>query len=215
MLNLTAADMAAISKGDSDYINGKGAKHYSDEEYKLAVEYYHIGASMGNVDSISNLGYCYLYGRDIEQNISLAMAYFKVAADRKSADAAYKLGDIYGSDKWGMKDTELSLYYYRIAARLIVGPDWQDEYSIRWNDDLIQYPSLCYALGREMSKDGSMPTDIAFAYVFLKKAEEGNKLRLANGDKMYEKSYNGVVELLADSQFDPVRDEYNDDPEED
>lgn len=101
MLNLTAADMAAISKGDSDYINGKGAKHYSDEEYKLAVEYYHIGASMGNVDSISNLGYCYLYGRDIEQNISLAMAYFKVAADRKSADAAYKLGDIYGSDKWG------------------------------------------------------------------------------------------------------------------
>ncbi len=60
MLKLTAADMAAISKGDSEYINGKGAKYYSNEEYKMAVEYYHIGASMGNVDSISNLGCCYL-----------------------------------------------------------------------------------------------------------------------------------------------------------
>ena len=69
---------------------------------------------MGDMNAVSNLGYCYLYGRDIEQNTSLAIAYFKTAAENGVIDAMYKLGDIYSSDKWNVKDVELSLYYYNM-----------------------------------------------------------------------------------------------------
>lgn len=210
MLKLTDSDIVAITGQDSEYINNKGARCYAEENYGMAVEYYHLAASMGNVNSISNLGYCYLYGSSIEQNTSLAIAYFKVASAKGDIDAAYKLGDIYGSDRWGMKDKELSNYHYRIAASRIMEPDSQNMDGVRWNSELSQYPSLCYALGREMSKGGSMNTDMELAYAYLKKAEDGYKMRLANGEMMYEKSYNGVVELLSDSQFDLVRCEYAD-----
>lgn len=87
--------MNAVSLEDSNYINGKGAKLYCGGRYKSAVEYYRLAAAMGNVQATANLGYCYLYGRDIEPNLSLAIAYFKIASVNDNIDAAYKLGDIY------------------------------------------------------------------------------------------------------------------------
>lgn len=79
---LSSADYAAIMNKDDGYINQKGAQFYTMCNYADAVQYYHIAAAMGNCDAISNLGYCYLYGRDMEQNTSLALAYFRMAASR-------------------------------------------------------------------------------------------------------------------------------------
>lgn len=208
ILTLTNADLNAVSLKDSDYINSKGAKLYCGGIYKSAVEYYRLAAAMGNTHAISNLGYCYLYGRDIQPNLSLAIAYFQVASMNHNADAAYKLGDIYGSEKWGVKDIELSVYYYRMAAGFIIGDDWEDV-PIAFCDSLQKYPSLCYALGRELSVKGNLPTDIDAAYQFLKHAEIGYKTELTNGNKMYEKSYAGVVELLNDHQFNEIREKYD------
>ena len=118
---LTKTDNNAVLLGDSNYINNKGANFYRPDTYMEAVGYYRLAAAMGNVNSISNLGYCYLYGRGIEANLSLALAYFIVAANKGDVDAAYKLGDVYGSDKWGIKDQEMSIYYYRMAASFSVG----------------------------------------------------------------------------------------------
>lgn len=212
---LTKTDENAILLGDSNYINGKGVQLYSSGTYKDAVEYYRLAASMGNVYSISNLGYCYLYGRDIEPNLSLALAYFKIAAGKGSADAAYKLGDVYGSDKWGVKDKETSLYYYRMAASFVIGEEWESEEYLSYCDELQKYPSLCYALGREMSCGGDMPTDIERAYQFLLHAERGYSIELANGNAMYEKSYNAVVDLLQSAQFDVIRDRFDEKFDED
>ena len=217
-ITLTAADLTAVDLQDSNYINNKGAKLYVPETYSSAVEYYRLAAAMGNIHAVSNLGYCYLYGRSIEPNLSLAIAYFKTAAFRRDVDAAYKLGDIYGSEKWGVKDKELSIYYYRLAASFIMDVEWENSLAITYNEELIKYPSLCYALGRELSSGGDMYTDLESAYQFLKKAEEGYKRELANGSVMYEKAYEGVKQLLADPQFDDIRKVYDkiiDDLEED
>lgn len=205
---LTNADMNAVVLKDAGYINGRGAKLYIEGNYRLAVEYYRLAAAMGDMNAVSNLGYCYLYGRDIEQNTSLAIAYFKTAAENGVIDAMYKLGDIYSSDKWNVKDVELSLYYYNTAFSRVVGGEWESN-SIVYCEGLQYYPSLCYALGREMSRGGRMNTDIVMAYQLLKHAEKGYRNEIDNGAVMYESSYEGVKKLLADSQFDGIRGEYD------
>lgn len=212
---LTATDYNAIDLLDSEYLNNKGAKQYIETDYAVSVEYYRLAAAMGNLHAISNLGYCYLYGRDIDANLSLAIAYFKIATRREHVDAAYKLGDIYSSDKWGVKDQELAVYYYRMAVSFILKNEWENTKMISWNRELEKYPSLCYAMGRELSVGGSMNTDLDSAYQFLQKAEIGYKRELMNGSTMYEKAYAGVVELLADSQFDDIRAKYDDSDDED
>ncbi len=206
---LTETDNNAVSLSDSNYINNKGANLYRPDTYMEAVEYYRLAAAMGNVYSISNLGYCYLYGRGIEANLSLALAYFRVAANKGDVDAAYKLGDVYGNDKWGIKDREMSIYYYRMAASFVIGTEWENGYVVAYCTELQKYPSLCYALGRELSLGGDMCTDIDCAYQFLKHAEKGYKTKLANGNEMYASSYQGVIKLIADSQFDDIREQYD------
>ena len=204
-IELTPTDMAAIKEGVMGYLTNKGASLYNENTYYKSVEYYRLAAAMGEVHSISNLGYCYLYGRDIEANTSLAIAYFTIAAQKGDVDATYKLGDIYGSDKWGVKDKEMSNYYYNLAADLIIDSDWRRGYSIIWAENLQDYPSLCYAIARETFIGGSMPTNIKISYQFLKHAQIGYKSAIKNGDTMYKEPYNGVLELLKNKKYDSVR----------
>ena len=218
-LILTETDMNAIALCDANYINNKGAKLYNAETYDRSVEYYRLAAAMGNVHAISNLGYCYLYGRSIEQNTSLAIAYFKIASMRGDVDAAYKLGDIYSRDKWVEKDSEMSIYYYRMAITFILGDDADFDH-VMWCNELQNYPSLCYAFARELAPGGTLCTDINVAYQYLKHAQLGYEKCLANGEEMYKESYEGVLKMLQESYFDLVRDKIevyseNDDDEDD
>lgn len=165
---LTPADFAALASKDDGYFNQKGARHYTMSNYTDAVQYYHIAAAMGNCDAISNLGYCYLYGRNMEQNTSLALAYFRIAASHGHIDALYKLGDIYSRDTWVTKDVELSTYYYLKAANFIVDQNWSTNPEvILAYTELQDYPSLCFALGRELLPNGTLFTNVEAAYFFL------------------------------------------------
>ncbi|MDO4483245.1 MAG: tetratricopeptide repeat protein [Clostridia bacterium] len=212
---LTPTDLNAVASKDSGYINNKGAKLYAMEEYPAAVEYYRLAAAMGDVHAVSNLGYCYLYGRAMEPDVQLAIAYFQTAAMKGDVDAAYKLGDIYGRDKWGVMDTEMSLYYYRMAVGLIAPDLGNDARSVVFCDRLTDYPSLCLAMGRAFMPGGMLNTDVETAFCFLKKAEEGYAIQLANGQKMYEKSMEQVQQLLDNPVFDSIgfkfRDMFDDD----
>lgn len=221
-LELTATDMQAIREHADGYLTNKGAKLYDEPTYLKSVEYYRLAAAMGEEHAISNLGYCYLYGRGIEPNTSLAIAYFTIASNMEDIDATYKLGDIYSSEKWGVKDTELSIYYYSKAVELIVEGPWLKGVDIRWVTELEQYPSLCYAIARETFTNGSISKNLKTSYQFLKHAEIGYRNALANGDKMYKESYEGVLELLKNSEYDIIREEvdksfepYDDDEEDD
>ena len=206
-IKLTKTDYQAINNDDSNYINNKGAVLYTKDTYYKSVEYYRLASAMGDVQATSNLGYCYLYGRDIEVNLDLAIAYFTIAAKKGNADAAYKLGDIYGSDKWELKDKELSVYYYRMAASFLIDDEWTP-YNTYYNDELKRYPSLCFALARELGKDGSMPTDLFLSFIFLNIAKEGYEKELMNGSDMYQDVYEKVLALLDDEQYNEVREDY-------
>ena len=204
---LTETDMVAIRDGANGYLTNKGASLYKESTYAESVEYYRLAAAMGETHSISNLGYCYLYGRDIEPNTSLAIAYFTIAANQEDVDAAYKLGDIYSTDKWGVKDKELSIYYYSLAAEFIIGDEWLKGQNVIYRNQLQDYPSLSYALARETFKGGSMVVNLGLSYQFLKHAEKGYEIALANGNDFYRDSYEGVKELLKNKEYDIVREE--------
>lgn len=209
VLNLSETDKEAISLGDSNYINNKGAVFYGQENYKEAFEYYHLAVAMGNVQAISNLGYCYLYGRDIPQNIDLAVAYFKVAALKGSDYAAYKLGDIYESTEWNLKDDEKAVYYYRMAITYILGEDAENDERIIEHGELQYNPSLCFALGRALSPKGIMGTDIRKAYQFLLHARRGYEIAINNGDLFFEEKLKEVMKIISQNYFDEVRDEFD------
>ena len=223
-MDLTATDLLAIEKDNADHLLDKGAYYYGEGQYTEAVEYYRLAAAMGSAQAIANLGYCYLYGRELEANLSQAIAYFKIAADRRNVDAAYKsgdiysnprrnvdvaykLGDIYSNPRWGVEDKELANYYFEAAGHLIMDEGFNAYNSIVTCDKLLDYPSLCLALGREKSVGGSMPTDIDAAYQFLKMAERGYQRNLTNGQTMCQKAFEAVEKMLADNQYDPVREE--------
>lgn len=206
---LTTADKEALARNDHDYINAKGAKLYGEQSYAQAVEYYHLAAAMGNVNSISNLGYCYLYGRDIPQDISMAISYFKISTAKGNPDAAYKLGDIYSRDKWGLEDKELSIYYYRLAVKFITGQSLEalDDFYF-YLDELADYPSLCFALARELGTGGSLIKNIPLSYQFLQYAKLGYEKELGREFEMYRESYESVLELMQKPEYDEAREEF-------
>lgn len=208
-IDLTKTDLNAITLGDYNYINNKGVKFYTEGQYDKAVEYYRIAAAMGNVKATANLGYCYLYGRSIDVNVSEAIAMFIIASSKRDVDAAYKLGDIYSRDKWGVLDKELSVYYYRMAASYIIDEEWEGRHEILWHSKLQRYPSLCFALARELAPGGEMATNIELSYQFLKHAELGYEKELANGADFYKESYENVINMLKSEFYDIVREEYD------
>ncbi|MEM0513664.1 hypothetical protein VPJ60_09160, partial [Limosilactobacillus fermentum] len=65
-----ATDLLAIEKDNADHLLDKGAYYYGEGQYAEAVEYYRLAAAMGSTQAIANLGYCYLYGRELEANLS-------------------------------------------------------------------------------------------------------------------------------------------------
>ena len=160
---------------------------------------------MGNDIATSNLGYCYLYGRSVEADTELAITYFELASQKNNVDACYKLGDIYSNDKWGVKDSELSIYYYNKAACILLSDSWDD---LVCCEELEEYPSLCFALGRELMPGGLMKTDVEAAYLFLKHAEKGYEKEIRNGADFYVKALSLVKERIDCQIFDDIRDEY-------
>lgn len=205
-INLTQADINAVNTKDSDFLNAKGAKFYGNEEYEKAVEYYRLASSMGNVQATSNLGYCYLYGRSIPVNVDLAIQYFKLAANEGNMDAIYKLGDIYSRDKWGKEDREMAAYYYLKGLNEFCEDSWE----LYYYDKTRLYPSLFFAIARESMPNGLLNTDLDLAYVCLQIAKEGYEKFIADGDKMYQESYENVLKLLDDEIFNDAKERFDD-----
>ncbi len=195
-MELTGADYVAVSRADGDYFNEKGANCYLQEDYQRAIEYYRLGAILGNVDSLSNLGYCYMYGHGTNRQGSLALAYFELASRDGSIDAIYKLGDIYRRGACGVTvDPERASYYFHWAEGIIGDSPRQ----------LRRYPSLCKALAIEKMPGGYLPTDLEDAFEYLKLAKEGYEQEIQYGAHYYEKSLQEVETLLTSFVFNELR----------
>lgn len=185
----------AIEEDDSDLLNTVGADYYKEEEYELAKIYYELAIAMGNDIAMSNLGYIYMYGRGVPIDYSIAIAYFKIAAEKGNIEATYKLGKLYQSGNGVEKNTELALKYYDESLRLIEAE----------GINRLEYPSVYFALAKEMLPEGSKKTNLKTAYEYLKTAVEGYKHMIDSYNANY---YSDVLEeaesLLKDKMFDEL-----------
>lgn len=59
---------------------------------------------IGDVDSLSNLGSCYLYGTGVDKNLDEAKKYFKLAAEKGDCMAAYALSILNEKGKLDLDD---------------------------------------------------------------------------------------------------------------
>ena len=72
-----------------------GAEAYQKGDYETAVRLYQKAADAGNVTALSNLGYCYYYGRSIPVDKEKARSCWEKAAALGDVCSIYKLGDMY------------------------------------------------------------------------------------------------------------------------
>lgn len=88
--------MTIIPSPNQDEIDlNNGAEAYQKGDFKTAVDLYTKSAQAGNVTALSNLGYCYYYGRSIPVDKEKAKECWTKAALMDDVCAIYKLGDMY------------------------------------------------------------------------------------------------------------------------
>jgi TPR repeat protein len=61
----------------ADELLNKGAALYQKHQYAEAMTYYQQAAELGSVTAMSNLGYCYYYGRSVPVDYQQAAHYFQ------------------------------------------------------------------------------------------------------------------------------------------
>lgn len=181
---LRAAAEAAAERGDSDTVLDIGAEYYNGsdrvrQDFAKAVAYYRIAAKMGNVIAMSNLGYCYLYGRSVAPDAKKALYCFEKAAAAGDINATYKLGDfyLYGTAGFPKDKARATEYYFRALGMVEDGGD-----ADLWNvPDVYLRVADCYFYGGVKKKDP------AAAHKYYSLAAELFRERIAMGDRFTDK----------------------------
>lgn len=105
-------------KIDADALFEQGEQYYDQEEYDKALECYETAANHGVADAMYSLGFCYAYGKGVQQDYNAALYWFHEAVDNGSTKAMYQLGRMYEEGMGVDLDYVQATEYYRKAAHL-------------------------------------------------------------------------------------------------
>lgn len=94
--------------------------------------------------------------------------------------------------------------------KLYAGESWGDKEEIADCDELINYPSLRFAIAREYMPNGEYATNLEFSYLLLRKAKIGYEKELMNGSDFYNTVYGDDCGLLNEAVFDNIREDLDD-----
>ena len=160
----------------ADQLLNKGAKAYKQGKYAKAIRLYKEAAKLGNITAMSNLGYCYYYGREIPVDKTKAREYWETAAIHDDINAIYKLGDMYSRGEIDGDEDTAWLFYRRAYTLARVA---------RESDN---YPDVClrllrYGQDRLSLRDRISLADMAIVY-FQQRIDEGDKF----SDKLLEEA---------------------------
>ncbi len=148
-----------------------GAKAYQNKDFETAIKYYEKAANAGNVIALSNLGYCYYYGRSIPVDKMKAKEYWDKAAIFGDIAAIYKLGDMYrNGDLEENPDYSHALYLRAFelaldAEDIYVSPDAFLRMLKYYPEDIGQYADIrniaeeCVAMIEARIADGDHYSD--------------------------------------------------------
>ena len=197
IMKLTRADKAAIQNGDSNYLVNKGIRYYYDQDYEVALDYFHLAAALGNGRAAGYIGHCYMHGEGVPVEVDLALSYFRIGMDSRDVESFYRLGKNYCDGVGVEKDHELGVYYYENAlAELLENGQLQEQ---------LAYPALFYQLALEKAPGGGMGENLSTSYKYLLIAHTGYTLAIENGAFYYEKDLEEVQEKMNDDMYDGVK----------
>ena len=111
---------------DEIYLN-KGADAYQAGDYETAIRLYQKSADMGNITALSNLGYCYYYGRSIPVDKTKAKECWEKAAIFGDIPSVYKLGDMY---RYGDLPQNLDYSHALYKRAFLLALDNMDNYYV-------------------------------------------------------------------------------------
>lgn len=156
----------------------RGNNAYNRGDYQTAVKYYRKSAQAGNVIAMSNLGYCYYYGRSIPVDKERAFDCWSKAAAFGDVCATYKLGDMFrNGDR--EKDIVFSNKLYLAAFA-----------NTHETKDVYCYPDACLRLVkhcREMFTRDFLVEICRDAIIgFEKRAEQGDDVAVRLCDEVKE-----------------------------
>jgi hypothetical protein len=146
----------------ADELLNKGAALYQKHQYAEAMTYYQQAAELGSVTAMSNLGYCYYYGRSVPVDYQQAAHYFQQAAAQGDANSLYKLGDMLAKKQ--IPETDCSILdYYTLAYE-----------QARQGKDIWNYPDICLRLARYTKLHKAFLLQEAMEY-FQRRIDEGDQ----------------------------------------
>ena len=144
----------------------KGAEAYRQGDYTTAVRCYKRAAARGDSVALSNLGYCYYYGRSVAQDKEKARQCWEQAAAYGDVAAIYKLGDMHQNGDIE-RNSDAAWTFYRAAYRLSNSAKDSETYP----DVCLRY--LRYGEGRLSRRELAHLAGEAVAG-FQKRLEEGD-----------------------------------------
>lgn len=144
----------------------KGAEAYRQGDYTTAVRCYKRAAARGDSVALSNLGYCYYYGRSVAQDKEKARQCWEQAAAYGDVAAIYKLGDMHQNGDIE-RNPDTAWTFYRVAYRLSNSAKDSETYP----DVCLRY--LRYGEGRLSRRELAHLAGEAVAG-FQKRLEEGD-----------------------------------------
>lgn len=147
-------DTNVANKAESIY--KEGLRLYVKEKYKEAVDCFVKAANFGCVDAWATLGFCYYYGRGVDQSYKDAVIWYKKAAAQGVDYAQTGLGMCYLKGNGVPQNYQDAANWFTLAAEN--------------GDDFAQYfIGVCYSLGRGVEANYQK----AFMW-FRKAAAQGN-----------------------------------------
>lgn len=193
-MKLTKMDLKAVEDNNSIYLLDKGSNCLNVDNFKDGIEYYRLSATLGNDIAMSNLGYLYLYGKEVEKNEELAYAYFMNASKKDNVEAIIKLGEFYKKGIVVDKDMELCLYYFSKAIELIKGKEELE----------LAYPEVYLTVGREHMNGGKLEHNSLIAFDYILTARDGYDAMIDNGEDVDAKTLKEIEKLIDNKEFDEI-----------
>ena len=96
-----------------DHKKGTPAQGIKPKDPKKAFKWWQIGASKGDVDCLTYLGFCYHMGDGTVKNNFEAKKCWQLASKKGSSGASYNLGIFYENGWAVRKDGKVALTYYK------------------------------------------------------------------------------------------------------
>lgn len=186
------AMLKALEPPTQDEIDlDEGAEAYRQGNFEKAVEFYTKSAAEGNATALSNLGYCYYYGRSLSVDKVKAHECWEKAAILGDICATYKIGDMYRNGDLP-KDEVFAKLMYKKAFGMALN-----------TMDIYNYPDAFLRIIKFCSEEFDKEALLELA----KKCRDGFQARIDAGDTFTDKLLKEAEELCA--KYGPTEEESN------